>query len=77
MHATKDCNHFTQSAGLIAAYPVADALSDEFPFFAWLLRAKAYIRFGYDPDRAFCSEIDEFGFATGQHCRIIATDIEG
>jgi hypothetical protein len=33
MHAAKDCNHFTQSAGLIAAHLIADALSDEFPFF--------------------------------------------
>jgi hypothetical protein len=76
MHAAKDCNHFTQSAGLIAAHPVADALSDEFPFFAWLLRAKAYLRFGYDPDRAFCSQIDGFGFAAGRRCIIIAPDVE-
>jgi hypothetical protein len=76
MHAAKDCNHFTQSAGLIAAHPIADALSDEVPFFTWLLRAKAYLQFGYDPDRAFCSDVDSLGFAAGRQCRIIAPDVE-
>jgi hypothetical protein len=37
-HAAKESGHFTQSAGLVAAHPIADALVDEFPFFAWLLR---------------------------------------
>jgi hypothetical protein len=40
-----------------------------------LLRAKAYLRFGYDPDRAFCLQIDEFGFAIGRQCRIVVADI--
>ncbi len=71
-HAAKDCNHFTQSAGLIATQPIADALSDEFPFFAWLLRAKAYLQFGYDPDRAFCSHVDSYGFVVGRQCRVIS-----
>lgn len=35
-HASKDCRHFTQSAGLIATHPIADAMCDEFPFFACL-----------------------------------------
>ena len=71
-HATKECNHFTQSAGLIAVHPVADALVDEFPFFAWLLRAMAYVRFGYDPDTAFASDVDELGFERGRPYRIVA-----
>src|ERR1041384_5357009 len=75
-HAAKDGNHFTQSAGLVAVHPVADALSDEFPFFAWLLRAKAYIQFGYDPDRAFSSQVDDLGFAAGRLCRIIVAPVE-
>lgn len=70
-HATKDCNHFTQSAGLVAVHPVADSLTDEFPFFTWLLRAKAFAKFGYDPDHVFSTEVDSYGFATGCTCRIV------
>jgi hypothetical protein len=33
-HAVKLVKHFTQSAGVIATHPVADALCDEYPFFA-------------------------------------------
>ena len=64
-HAAKDGKHFTQSAGLIAAHPVADALVDEFPFFTWYLRARAHQRFGYDPDIVFGPEVDEAGFHRG------------
>ncbi len=53
IHAVKQGDHFTQSAGLVALHPVADALVDEFPAFAWLLRAKCFLRFGYDPDAVF------------------------
>ena len=71
IHAAKEFNHFTQSAGLIAAHPVADALVDEFPFFTWLLRAQAYLRFGYDPDSAFGKPRDEYGFETGRRYRVV------
>jgi hypothetical protein len=70
-HAAKNCDHFTQSAGLVAVHPVADSLSDEFPFFAWLLRARSFVRFGYDPDRVFSRKINAYGFATGYRCRVI------
>ncbi len=70
-HASKECNHFTQSAGLVAAHPVADALVDEFPSFAWLLRAEAYRRFGYDPDSVFSADHDQYGFVAGRQCRVI------
>ena len=70
-HAAKDSHHFTQSAGLVAAHPVADALVDEFPFFTWLLRADAYLRFGYDPDGVFSAVRDEYGFASGRQCRVV------
>lgn len=72
-HAAKAGNHFTQSAGLVAVHPVADALVDEFPFFAWLLRAESYRRFGYDPDRAFAvdQDHDDYGFVAGKQCRVI------
>ncbi|WP_288428627.1 hypothetical protein [uncultured Spirosoma sp.] len=53
LHAVKSGDHFTHSAGLVAIHPIADALADEFGYFAWLLRAKAYERFGYDPDNVF------------------------
>ena len=69
-HAAKHPLHFTQSAGLVAAHPVADALVDEFPFFAWLLRCHAFLRHGYDPDAVFSSSQDEFGFAPGFACEI-------
>lgn len=70
-HAAKECAHFTQSAGLIAAHPVADAMVDEFPFFAWLVRAHAFDRFGYDPDGVFSPVRDQYGFVTGRSCRIV------
>jgi hypothetical protein len=71
LHAAKNGNHFTQSAGLVAAHPIADARVDEFPCFAWLLRAKAYIMFGYDPDRAFSADVDQYGFLPGRPCTIV------
>jgi hypothetical protein len=71
MHAAKDVKHFTQSAGLIAAHPVADALVDEFPFFAWLLRAHAFLKFGYDPDGVFAQSWDDFGFKKGTQHSVI------
>ena len=67
-HAIKLGNHFTQSAGVITAHPIADALCDEYPFFAWLLRALSYQKFGYDPDGVFSKEQDEFGFEIGRPC---------
>ena len=71
LHATKDGVHFTQTAGLVAMHPIADAMSDEYPFFSWYLRALAFERFGYDPDRVFSSAIDEFGFAAPHTCEMI------
>lgn len=76
-HAIKECRHFTQSAGLIACHPIADSLCDEFPFFAWLLRAISFGRFGYDPDGVFCAAQDSFGFAERRTCEVfpIAGDL--
>lgn len=71
-HAAKSGLHFTQSAGLVAAHPIADAIVDEFPFFAWLLRAIAFQRFGYDPDHVFGGSTNELGFAPGYSCDIMA-----
>jgi hypothetical protein len=62
LHAVKDGNHFTQAAGLAAVHPVAEALKDEYPHFAWLLRREAHLRFGYDPDGIFSEKTDEYGF---------------
>lgn len=70
LHAVRSGAHFTQSAGLVAVHPIADAMADEFPVFAWLLRAHAFRRFGYDPDGVFSLEPDEFGFA-GRTYRVI------
>ncbi len=71
-HAAQSGRHFTQSAGLIAAHPIADALADEYPFFAWLLRARAFNLFGYDPDGVFSRGKDSYGFASGRSSRIIS-----
>jgi hypothetical protein len=72
-HAARDPNHFTQSAGLIAVHPIADAICDEFPCFAWLLRAEVFRRFRYDPDHVFASRHDKFGFASRKVTRVIYT----
>ena len=69
-HAIKLGDHFTQSAGVITAHPIADALCDEYPFFAWLLRAISYQKFGYDPDGVFSNDQDKFGFVIGKPCTV-------
>ena len=53
MHAVKDGNHFTQSAGLVAVHPILDAICDEFASITWYLRARTFERFNYDPDQVF------------------------
>ena len=53
LRAVTDGHYFTASAGLVAVHPVADALADEVPLFAWRLRKQAYDRFGFDPDEVF------------------------
>ena len=71
-HAVKEERHFSQSAGLVAIHPVADALCDEYPCVAWLLRAKAFLQFGYDPDAAFSQERhDEHGFVSGKSPQVL------
>lgn len=62
LRAVKNGKHFTQSAGLVAIHPIAEALADEYFYFAWLLRRESYLRFNYDPDLVFSEETDEYGF---------------
>jgi hypothetical protein len=62
LHAVKNGKHFTQSGGLVAIHPVAEALKDEYFHFAWRLRREAFLRFGYDPDMVFCEATDDYGF---------------
>ena len=52
LHAVKHGAYFTEAAGLVAVHPVADALADELPYFAWLLRYEAHTRFKFNPDVA-------------------------
>jgi hypothetical protein len=74
LHAIKHGLHFTQSAGVVAVHPIADGMCDEYPFFAWLLRAEAFRRFGYDPDGVFTDlPTDQFGFASGHQTEIICS----
>ena len=51
-----DENLFTEAAGLVSVHPIADALADEVPYFAWMLRWEAYKKFGFDPDGVFSAE---------------------
>lgn len=67
LRARDDGRHFTQSAGLVAIHPVADALADEIAIFAWRLRAESFVRFGYDPEGAFTGKHDEYDFS-GRKC---------
>lgn len=73
VRAVMDARHFTQSAGLVAIHPIADALADEFAVFAWRLRAEAFLRFGYDPEGAFSVSRDAFGFAGREPVKVWAT----
>jgi hypothetical protein len=68
LQAVKEVCHFTQSAGLVAVHPIADALADECAAFAWRLRAESFRRFGYDPEGVFSSAQNPYGFA-GEECR--------
>ena len=52
-HAVREGNYFTKAAGLVAIHPIAHALADEVPLFAWLLRREAFERFAFDPDGVF------------------------
>jgi len=48
-HAVHDGNHFTHSAGLVAAHPVAHHLAHHSDLLKWLLWREAFLRFGFDP----------------------------
>jgi hypothetical protein len=52
-HAVHDGNHFTHSAGLVAAHPVAHHLAHHSDLLKWLLWREAFLRFGFDPTRVF------------------------
>ena len=55
LHAVRDSQHFTHSAGLVAAHPVAHHLVHQSDLLKWLLRREAFLRFGYDPMKVFSS----------------------
>jgi phenylalanine-4-hydroxylase len=57
----KNGDHFTQSGGLVAIHPIAEALKDEYFYFAWLLRHEAFLGFAYDPDRVFSDYVTKRG----------------
>ena len=70
LHAVKNGRHFTQSAGLFATRPVAEAPRDEYFHFARLLRHEAFLRFGCDPGAVFSGETYEYGFREGGRMEI-------
>lgn len=53
LHAVKDAQYFTDYRGLVAIHPIADGLASELPYFAWLLRYEAFLKFKFDPDKVF------------------------
>ena len=70
--AVKSGLHFTQSSGLVAIHPIADQMADEYPFFSWFLRAKAFQKFQYDPDGVFSSTpLNSLGFPEEQNIEIL------
>ena len=52
---TDDGSLFTQSAGLVAAHPVAHHLVHKSALLDWLLRREAFLRFGFDPNGDFAA----------------------
>ena len=52
-HADSHGQHFTHSAGLVAAHPVVHHLAHQSKLLKWLLRREAFLRFGYDPMHVF------------------------
>jgi hypothetical protein len=53
IRAVSHGDYFTEAAGLVAVHPLADGLASEIPYFAWLLRYEAFLRFDFDPDKVF------------------------
>ena len=62
LRAVRDGKHFTQSAGLVAIHPAAEAPRGECFRFARLPRHEAFLRFDYDPDTVFSERAGECGF---------------
>jgi hypothetical protein len=56
LHAASNGQHFTHSAGLVAARPEAHKLAHRSDLLRWLLRREAFLRFGYDPMSAFSQQ---------------------
>ena len=77
IHAVKEKKHFTQSALLLAAHPLFDALFYDMPALVWFFRFESYKRFGYDPDGVFTDgKIDVLGFSIqrSREIRVIASE---
>jgi hypothetical protein len=53
IRAVSHGKYFTEAAGLVAIHPLADGMASETPYFAWLLRREAFLRFGFDPEFVF------------------------
>ncbi|MDB6056764.1 MAG: hypothetical protein JWO95_608 [Verrucomicrobiales bacterium] len=78
LHAVKDGKHFTQSAGVVAVHPIADALCEEDSDFTAMLREESFKRFGYDPEGIFSSAPhDDYGFVAPYATRILYTQQNG
>jgi hypothetical protein len=56
LHAASHRQHFTHSAGLVAAHPDAHDLAHQSDLLRWLLPREAFLRFGYDPMSAFSTQ---------------------
>ncbi len=62
--ATRDPNHYTQSAGIVAVHPVVDHLMALHPCMVFTLRWRAFDAFRYDPANYFAPQAghDACGF---------------
>ncbi len=74
LRAAVERRHFTQSAGIVLVpkhvhlkRPTSASLSRFF-------RGIAFLKFGYDPDRLFCEDVDEYGFERGAPYRVFWSD---
>jgi hypothetical protein len=64
--------HQTQTAGLVWVHPSMESLWRDFGAIVKTLRARAWVRFGYDPDRYFSAgeHDDETGFDVARLARL-------
>jgi hypothetical protein len=74
LHATADPRHFTQSAGIVLVPEHVHTERPRSASLSWFFRGLAYLKFGYDPERVFCDDVDNYGFTSGASYRVFWSD---